>query len=81
MPTVVAETIMVLLCVSRDDKKPAPSRETKYPAEMRRKSDPASVCPIPRSFSIVGISGASMILAMKFRKKIQVNSRSGPSSD
>ena len=81
IPTVVTEKTIVLLCVSRDDKKPAPSREVKYPTEMMRKNDPASAWLIPKSFSIVGIKGASIILAMKLRKKMQVNKRIGPSSD
>jgi hypothetical protein len=42
IPTVVAERTMVFLCVSREDKRPAPKRDMKYPEEMKRKSDPAS---------------------------------------
>ncbi len=33
---------------------------------------------MPRSFSIVGIKGAKMILAIKFRKKINARKRRGP---
>jgi len=76
-PTTVEERIIVLLCISREDINPDPKRVIKYPKEIKRKSDPASPWPIPRSFSILGIKGAKMILAIKFRKKIAVKKRRG----
>ena len=38
-----AEAMMVLLCVILEERKPAPRRDVKYPAEMRRKRDPAKI--------------------------------------
>jgi hypothetical protein len=44
---------------------------------MMKKRDPASPCPIFRSFSTVGIRGARMILERKFSRKIPVRKRKG----
>lgn len=81
IPTAVAETIIVLLCMRQEDKNPAPVRDMKYPAEIKRKSAPASLCPSPKSFSIVGIKGDRMILDRKFNEKIPVNKMIGPTWD
>jgi len=77
-PTAVAETMIVLLCKRREEKKPDPRSEVKYPAEINRKRDPASPWVIPRSFSMAGIKGARIILEIKFRKKIVVKKSRGP---
>jgi hypothetical protein len=42
IPTVVAERTMVFLCVSWEDRSPAPRSDMKYPEEIKKKSDPAS---------------------------------------
>jgi hypothetical protein len=40
-PIAVAETIIVRLCMSREATNPDPRRDTKYPDDIKRKSDPA----------------------------------------
>jgi hypothetical protein len=81
IPTAVAERIIVFLCFRREDKNPAPIRDIKYPAEIKRKSVPASLCPSPKSFSMVGIKGDRMILDRKFMEKIPVKRMLGPTWD
>jgi hypothetical protein len=44
---------------------------------MMKKRDPASPCPIFRSFSTVGIRGARTILERKFNRKIPARKRRG----
>jgi len=70
--------IMVFLWVRMEETNPDPSRATKYPIEITRKSEPASTWLMPISFSIAGIKGEKMILEIKFRKKIDVRKRSCP---
>jgi len=50
----------------------------KYPREISKKKEPASPWPTLRSFSIVGRRGESAIRERKFKKKIPVRLRSGP---
>jgi hypothetical protein len=64
------ETTIVLLWVRRDEMNPEHKSPTQYPREMKRKKDPATPCPILRSPSIVGNSGARAIRERKLRKKI-----------
>jgi hypothetical protein len=53
----------------------------KYPREISKKKEPASPCPTPRSFSIVGRRGESAIRERKFKKKIPARLRSGPKDE
>jgi len=53
--------------------KPDPSIPIKYPNDINRKSNPASLCVRLRSASIVGINGEKMIRAVKLIKKIKTN--------
>lgn len=76
-PRAAAERVIVFLWVNRHEKNPDPNSVMKYPAEMMRNREPAWPWPMPRSLSIGGSSGAGMILAMKFRKKIEVMKRIG----
>jgi hypothetical protein len=62
MPTAAEEKMMVPLCVSREEKNPDPSRLVMYPAEIKRKNNPAWLWLTPKSFSTVGSKGERMIL-------------------
>jgi hypothetical protein len=75
-PTTTEETIIVHLWVRREEMNPDPKSPTQYPIEMKRKKDPASPCPICRSPSIAGSSGARAIRERKLRKKIPARKRS-----
>jgi hypothetical protein len=48
-----------------------------YPKDMMKKKDPASSCPIPKSFSTLGNRGDRTIREMKFKKKIPTRKRRG----
>jgi hypothetical protein len=50
---------------------------TQYPKDIMKKKDPASSCPIFRSFSTVGNRGDSTTREMKFKKKIPTRKRRG----
>ena len=80
-PRETAETTMVFLCDMRAERNPDPRIDAKYPDEMMRNIDPAWAWPMPRSTSIVGIRGAGMIRAMKFRKNREVMKRMGKMND
>ena len=80
-PQVMAETTMVFRCVNLEEINPAPVRAMKYPTEMRKKKDPAPPWLRPRSFSMEGMRGAMMTRARKFKKKMDVRKRIGPTWD
>jgi hypothetical protein len=80
-PIAVAETINVRLCMSREATNPDPRRDMKYPNDIKRKSEPASECPSPKSLSMVGSRGARIILPRKFKKKIPAKKRMAPMCD
>jgi hypothetical protein len=77
VPTAIAETAIVFLWVIREDICPDPRSDMKYPMERNRKSEPASPWLNLKSFSIIGSNGATMILQVKFKKKIDAISRIG----
>ena len=78
-PTAMAETVMVFLWVMREDIYPDPRRDMKYPNERNKKSEPASPWLNPKSSSIVGSNGATMIREVKFNKKIDAINKMGES--
>ena len=78
MPTEAEERMMVLLCVSQEERKPDPRRAAKYPAVINRKNNPAWLWLMPKSFSTVGSKGERMILDVKFIQKINAKKRTGP---
>jgi hypothetical protein len=51
----------------------SPKIPIKYPKDINRKSNPASLWVRLRSASIVGINGEKMIRAVKLIKKIKTN--------
>jgi hypothetical protein len=67
-PTATDERTIVLLCWRRAETKPDPITTKQYPREFKRKREPASSCPIFKSFSIAGIKGERMIRERKFKK-------------
>jgi len=77
VPTAIAETAIVFLCVIRADMCPDPRSDMKYPMERNRKSEPASPWLNPKSLSIVGSNGDPMIRPVKFNKKMEAIKRSG----
>jgi hypothetical protein len=77
-PTISAERTMVPLWVIRQETKPEPNSEMKYPNPMSKKSDAASAWDRPRSSSIPGIKGANTIRDIKFRKKMVAKKRINP---
>jgi hypothetical protein len=78
-PTAIAETMMVLLWVMREDMYPDPKSDMKYPMERNRKSEPALAWLNPKSFSTLGSNGAKMSRDEKFNKKMELTRRSGVS--
>jgi hypothetical protein len=48
-----------------------------YPKDIMKKKDPASSCPIFRSFSTVGNRGDRTMREIKFKKKIPTRKRRG----
>ena len=69
-PTAMADSDMVFLWFTAAETKPEPSIPIKYPKDIKRKSNPASLWVRLRSASIVGIKGEKMIRAVKLTKKI-----------
>jgi hypothetical protein len=78
MPTQAQEAMIVRLWERREERKPDPITAAKYPADIRKKRNPAPPWPIPKSLSTVGRKGARIILAVKFKKKISARKRTGP---
>jgi hypothetical protein len=76
-PRARAERRMVFLWVRREEMKPEKNNPIQYPREIMKKREPASSCPIFRSFSTVGNRGESTIREMKFKKKIPTRKRRG----
>jgi len=74
-PTATDERIMVRLWVRRDETNPEPIRPMKKPREMKKKSEPASLCPMFRSLSIVGSRGERITRVRKLIKNIAVRKR------
>jgi hypothetical protein len=74
-PRVTDERTIVHLWVRRDETNPEPKSPEKKPREIQKKREPASVCPIFKSLSIVGIRGDRIILERKLREKIAVKYR------
>ena len=70
-PTATDDNDMVFLWVTAAERKPEPNIPIKYPKDINRKSNPASLWVRLRSASIVGINGEKMILAVKLIKKIK----------
>lgn len=79
IPTAIAETVMVFLWVIREDIYPDPGSDMKYPKERNRKSKLASPWLNPRSSSMVGSNGATMIREVKFDRKIDAINKMGGS--
>ena len=79
VPIAMLENMIVLRWVNREEMNPDASRVVKYPKDISRKRDPASAWLNVRSVLTFGISGANIIRAMKFTKKIDVSSKSGDS--
>lgn len=69
-PTAMADNDMVFLWVTAAETKPEPNIPIKYPKDINRKSNPASLWVRLRSASIAGIKGAKMIRAVKLTKKV-----------
>jgi hypothetical protein len=61
----------------REETKLDPRSIIKYPKDIMKKRDPASSCPIFRSFSTMGKRGDRTIREMKFKKKISTRKRRG----
>jgi hypothetical protein len=61
-PTPAIEITIVILWLDRDAKKPDPRSAITYPAEIKKKKDPASPWLIPNSFSTLGSSGDRITL-------------------
>ena len=76
-PKAIADAMIVCLWVRREDIKPDPRSEIKYPNETQRKREPASAWLMSRSDSTPGINGARMMRAKKLTKKIDVSKNSG----
>jgi len=70
--------IIVRLWLKREDTNPDPIRVMKYPSEIIKNRAPASAWVRFRSISMRGVRGAGAIRAIKFRKKMDVKSKSGP---
>jgi hypothetical protein len=77
VPIPNAESRIVVLCVRRDEIKLAENKDRKYPEDRRKNRDPASVWLMCRFISMAGMRGEKMTLAVKFKKKIAVNNKSG----
>ncbi|MFO7461344.1 MAG: hypothetical protein R6X07_12045, partial [Desulfatiglandales bacterium] len=77
IPRIVDDSTMAVLWVIFETITPEESREINNPAETKKKNDPASPCPIIRSFSMAGINGASRSLETKPTKKMAVMKKSG----
>jgi hypothetical protein len=76
-PTAMEERRIVFLWVRREEMKPENNKPTQYPKEIMKKKDPASSCPIFRSFSTVGNRGDSTTRDIKFKKKIPTRKKRG----
>ena len=79
VPTVIAETVMVFLWVIREDIYPDPKSDMKYPKERNKKSEPASPWLNPKSSSMVGSNGATIIREVKFNKNMDAINKMGGS--
>jgi hypothetical protein len=77
VPTAMAETMMVLLWLIREEMCPDPKSDMKYPIERKRNREPASPWLNFKLFSIVGSNGAKIIREVKFSKKIDAMRKSG----
>ena len=68
---------MVKRWIVRDDTNPEPNKPLKYPAEIRKKKNPAWPWPIASSFSMVGKSGEKITREIKLRRKIGTRKNTG----
>ena len=75
-PTAMADKDMLFLWVTAAETKPEPNIPIKYPKDINRKSNPASLWLRPRSLSIVGIRGEKMTRAVKLTKKVDAKKSS-----
>jgi len=76
-PRNVEERTIALRWLKLLETNPEQTVEIKSPAEIMKKSDPASPCPITRSFSILGIKGAKIILEVNITKKMEARKSKG----
>jgi len=77
-PIMMDERVMVLRWESQEERKPEEIRPIQYPKETRKKREPASLCPIFNSSSIIGIKGEKTILERKFKEKIPTRKKMEP---